>query len=168
MRQLLICIGSAMLLTACVQQHQPPATTQAFAQKSLPSQKKLYGAWTSQKIEASNSEWLAFETYQLFVYEDKVLHPVRPNLPGEPIVAELIGVKRDGKPQLVYDTQPVFATTNRLYFGPIGSCYHFGYELSDSNLKLELLSTDGGYLTLYFVRTADSPGRPRFPKQSER
>ena len=128
---------------------------------------RLFGQWRSDKIESSYTPWKGLTECNLFVYEEKLLPGTRPQFSGEPLLAELI-FKQDGTNRLADDTQPVFATRDKLYLGPIGSCYRFDYQLSDRELLLNLLTDDGGYLRLRFVRVAKDPGKPRFPEVSKR
>jgi hypothetical protein len=167
MKIVLSCICCLLLSLGCAQRN-GIGTCLSSDQSNAFAQGKLCGAWTSRKVEASYPEWRNAEAYQLFVYEDKTLDAVPPNLPGNLVVAEFVVVKQDGTSGLVPDTQPVFATRTNIFFGPIGSCYQFGYELSGSSLKLDLHTQDGGWVRLFFDRTAADPGKPRFPEISER
>lgn len=163
MKIVLSCICCLLLSLGCAQRNDIGTSL-----SSDHPQGKLYGAWTSRKVDASYPEWQNAKEYQLFVFEDKTFDAVPANLPGNLVVAEFVVVNPDGTSSLVQDAQPVFATRSNLYFGPIGSCYTFGYEFSGASLKLDLHSQDGGWLRLSFERTAVDPGKTRFPEISER
>lgn len=166
MRNALLCVGFLLFALGCAQQEQNGFD--GSSRSIIPTPEKLYGAWTTQQFDSSYPEWRNATGYQLFVYEAKKLDVVQSNLPGNLIEAELIVLKQDGTFELMNDTQPVFATEDKLYFGPIGSCYQFDYKLSDSKLKLDLHTRDGGWLKLHLARTSADPGKPRFPEVSGR
>ena len=154
------------VFTACAQNHLP-AVKDKVIEPSPKAEVKLFGHWRSEKIESSYAPWKGLTECNLFVYEDKVLPGTRPEFSGEPLLAELI-FKQNGTNRLADDTQPVFATSDKIYLGPIGSCYRFDYQFSDRALRLTLLTDDGGYLRIRFVRVAKDPGKPRFPEISKR
>jgi len=159
-------LGLIWAFTACTQ-NQTPAVKNNESEPPPSTQVKLFGQWKSTRIESSYAPWKGLTECNLFVYEDKILPSTRPASSGEPLLAELI-LTQDGTNRLVDDTQPVFATRDKLYLGPIGSCYRFDYQLSDPELRLNLLTDDGGYLRLRFIRVATDPGKPRFPEVSKR
>lgn len=123
---------------------------------------ELLGEWKSSKTEWYHPQFKEFAACSFIVFEDKPLYSS-----PEPLIAELV-VNHDGETRLASDTQPVFASCDKLYFGPVGSRYTFSYQISGEELRMELLSDDKQMLKLTFVRVSKNPGKPKFPEVSMR
>jgi len=164
--QLYSLFGLVCMFTACSHTQTSPVDGKAIEQ-SRNTEAKLFGQWRCDRIESGYAFWKDIAECTFFVYEDKELPATRAGSPGDLLLAEMI-ITQGGTNRLADDTQPIFATRDRLYVGPIGSCYRFEYQLSARELRLKLLTSDGGHLRLHFIRIGDNPGKPRYPDVSKR
>ncbi len=168
MRKAFYISASCLLLQACSQERSNNSLLVAREQgqtnyvSEVPSQageqSSLIGEWETGSIESNMKDWKDLKRVSLFVYSD-----VQVNRDAEikGINAELLIEKQGEKLQPAYDTQPVYKSKDALYFGPLGSAYHFRYVVANQDLSLNLVTRDGPYLRLHFSLASSRPCKPR-------